>query len=176
MTAPPIDPLAQAVMVAYCGWDPTTPVTDETVLLDGNGTPLLLLPCLNVTDVSAVTVTPYYGDPVVAAIGPAGDVGWKPNGELIWQSSGVWPWRWGGVWPEGSQNVAVTYSGGYPDEGTPDDLLAALQSLSRRTASTMPASRRMGTAAVAYGKQIADGGLLTVEQMVLDRYRLPRVA
>src|SRR5512146_3336226 len=122
MTAP--NPLAQAVMVAYCGWDPTTPVT-ETVLLDGNGSQLLTLPSLYVTAVSAVAITNADGSVDTPSIGFGAslicNVGWKINGEL---------WRNDNYWPQGQQNVSVTYSGGY--SGPPDDVVAVLDSLTTR--------------------------------------------
>lgn len=169
MTSP--DPLAQAVMVAYCGWDPTVEVTDETVNLDGNGTSWLLLRSLNVTAVTAVVVTNPDGSTYTATIG-AGltDVGWADDGILTWQS-----WCNGGVWPIGQQNVAVTYSGGY--NGPPDDLQAALDHLGARVPQmTGAVSKRLGSASFSYAQSIATGGLLLVEQMVFDRYRLPRAA
>lgn len=162
-------------MVAYCDWDPTTPVT-ETVNLDGNGTTLMPLPSLFVTAVTGVVVTDQYGNSYTATIDqpavPAGsDVGWSQNGLLEWH-----PWRDSRypTWPEGQQNIAVTYSGGYPT--TPSDLDAALTHLSGRIpAMTGATSKRLGSASVTVAQQIANGGLLLVEQMVFDRYRLPKV-
>lgn len=162
------DPMAQAVMVAYCRWDPTAVVTGETVTLNGNGTDIALLPSLYVTDVSAVVVTNCDGSTYTATIGPgANDVGWDEGGVLTWQSSNN-----GGAWPLGQQSIAVTYSGGYV--GVPAYLAAALASLSKRTAGAVGAqSKRLGAASVTYAQVIANGGLLTTEQMVFDRYRLP---
>lgn len=167
MTSP--DPLASAAMVAYCGWDPTVPVT-ETVLLDGNGTRLIALPSLHVTALTAITVTDQWGTVTTPTLGPGNQVGWSVNGCLTWND-----WCYPG-WPIGQGNIAVTYSGGY--DPTPDDLAAALASLGKRTsAPTFGAtSRRMGTAAVSFGSQVSSGDFLMVEQMVFDRYRLPRVA
>jgi hypothetical protein len=165
------DPLAQAAMVAYCGWDPTILVTNGTVTLDGSGTFWLFLESLNVTAVSSVVVTNDDGSTYTASIGPgATDVTWAPNGILTWQSCAN-----GSVWPEAQQNIAVTYSGGY--NGAPADLQAALDHLSARIPSISGAtSKRIGTAAITYGQSIADGGLLLIEQMVFDRYRLPKVS
>lgn len=175
MTEP--DPLALAVMVAYCGWDPTASVT-ATEILDGNGTALLTLPSLYVTAVTSVAVTDEYGSaftyastdvPASIGVGASVVVGWSENGCLIYNGSG-------GYWPVGSRNVVVTYASGYP--GIPDDLAAALASVSKRTTSPVfgASSQRMGTAGVTFGPAIASGGLLMIEQMVFDRYRLPRSA
>jgi hypothetical protein len=166
MTTP--DPLAVAAMVARCKWDPTVLVEDETIALHGDGSDLLTLPSLHVTDVSAVQLVNHDGTTRDLIVGPAvgAEVGWRENGELRWHG-----WRWRG-WPCGDRNVQVTYSGGYAD--VPADLAAALASLSRRTSSiTVGAtSRKMGTAAVTLAQSIAEGGLLITEQMVFDRYRI----
>lgn len=173
------DPLAQAVMVAYCGWDPTTPVVGETLNLDGNDTTLLALPSLYVTAVTAVTVIDQLGNAYTATVDQPGvavsggsDVGWSEDGCLIWH-----PWVNCdySVWPAGEQNIAVTYSGGYST--IPDDLGAVLNSLTTRMPQIQSGatSKRLGSAALTYAATVAAGGLLTVEQMVLDKYRLPRV-
>jgi hypothetical protein len=163
------DPLAQAVMVAYCGWDPTVLVTNETILLDGNGTAWAFLPSLNVVAVTSVVVTNGDGSTYTATIGPGMmDVGWSDDGILTWQSCNNC-----GSWPGLQQSIAVTYSGGY--NGPTDELQAVLDHLSGRIpAMTGATSRRLGSASIAYAQSVADGGLLLVEQMVLDRYRLPR--
>lgn len=173
------DPLAQAVMVAYCGWDPTEMVTNRTVTLDGNGTRLLTLPSLYVTGVSSVTVTDQYGTVHTylstdspATIGPGNTmVGWSENGVLIYGDPALC-----GVWPEDLQNVTVTYSGGYTS--VPADLAAVLASLTNRMPQLQSGrtSARLGSAAFAYAATVAGGGLLLVEQMVLDRYRIIRAA
>lgn len=157
-------------MVAYCGWDPTIPVVDETVLLDGDGSTVVTLPCLNVTAVTSVVITDADGGTYTATLtGSYPDVGWSANGVLTWQSGENF-----GRWPVGQQNIAVTYSGGY--NGTPDDLQAALDSVAGRMPLTGASSKALGSAKISYGHAITDGGLLLVEQMVFDKYRLPRVA
>lgn len=164
MTEP--DPLAMAAVVAYCGWDPMAAVQDETVLLDGNGTRLLTLPSLHVTAVSAVVVTQFQTDPLTATIGYGLDVDWKQNGCLIWSGCGVWP--------VGSRNVAVTYSGGYAV--APHDLVAAVNNLSGRLGNMGHTGARLGSASINYSHVIQSGGLLAVEQMVFDRYRIMKAA
>lgn len=168
-----VDPLAQAAMVAYCRWDPTTPVVNETVLLDGNGALSLFLPSLYVTAVTAVTVTWQDGSTYAAQIGTGLDVAWNEGGELSWLPTAMQGF---GCWPEGRRNIAVTYSGGYAT--VPADLQAALNSLSNRMANVTSgiASKKVGTAAIAYAQTLAQGGLLLVEQMVFDRYRIVGVA
>lgn len=165
------DPMAVAAMVAYCGWDPTVPVSSVTVALDGDGTFLARLPSLYVTDVSAVVVTNPDGSTYAATVGTGtADVSWSENGVMLWQSCNN-----GGCFPEGQQNIAVTYSGGYT--AVPADLDAALNHLSGRVAGMNGAtSKRLGSASISYAQSVADGGLLLIEQMVFDSYRIPRVA
>lgn len=171
MTTP--DPLAQAALVAYCGWDPTAQVTNASVVLSGNGSPSIFLPSLAVTAVSAVTITAADGSTYAAQIGAGLDVSWRENGELRWLPTAGQPWTY---WPEGLDNIAVTYSGGYSP--IPADLTAALNSLSGRMPTIQGGltSAKIGTASVSYAAPLAAGGFLLVEQMVFDRYRLPRVA
>lgn len=159
-------PLAQAAMVARCRWDPTKVVTDDQVELDGNGSPLLLLPSLHVTDVSAVQLVDFDGAARDLIVGPGAgaEVSWNEQGEINWRGCGA-------GWPAGDRNIVVTYSGGY--DPIPADLQAALDSLSARlTRGVGFTQNRMGTASVTLAQSIAEGGLLVVEQMVFDRYRI----
>lgn len=167
-----LDPLAVAAMVSHCGWDPLEVVTDRRVVLNGNGTTLLTLPSLRVTDVSLVEVTDPYGVSTSPTLtGAAAEVA-----QVQWSEDGCLEWTGCGVWPEGRRNVAVTYSGGY--DVAPPDLLAALASIAKRTGGPMfgAVGRKMGTASVTFGRQFAEGDLLVVESMVFDRYRILGVA
>jgi hypothetical protein len=166
------DPLALGAVIAYCGWDPTSQVT-ETVHLDGNGTFRVWLPSLRVTAVNAVVVTNWDGSTYTATIGPGNDVGWSENGTLTWQSCNN-----GARWPSEAQSISVTYTGGYI--GIPSDLAAAIESLATRR--TNPAlsqgviNETTGPYHVGYSPTVAAGGFLTIEQMVLDKYRIVRAA
>lgn len=163
------DPFALGVVQDYCGWDPTAVVTNGTVTLDGNGTTVAFLPSLYVTAVTAVTVTNPDGSTYTATIGPGmNDVGWSDDGVLEWQSCNN-----GACWPDMLQAVQVTYSGGY--DPVPPDLDACLTKLGTRLSGTFgQTSQSVGGASIAYAQTVAAGGLLTVEQWVLDRYRIVR--
>lgn len=166
-----VDPFAQAVMVAYCDWDPTEVVTDQTVLLNGNGTSLLTLPSLYVTDVSAVVITDRIGTVTTAVLSPAPvDVEWSEDGCLECTSCVL-----GGIFPPGRRNVAVTYSGGY--DTIPATLQAALDSIAKRApiASGGVQKRKLLSGEIAYSASVMAGELLITEQMILDQYRIPRV-
>ncbi|MDQ1738100.1 MAG: hypothetical protein QOH56_4351 [Pseudonocardiales bacterium] len=163
------DPLAQAAMVAWCGWDPTEVVTDRTIKLDGTGNDLLLLPSLHVTGVSAISVTDRWGTVTVPTIGPGMDCDWSENGCLVWNS-----WARGNVWPYGQRNVGVTYSGGYTVDTLPAEIPSVLASITKRmpTASSGKQSKTMGSTSFTYSKTATAGELLVVEQLVLNRYRI----
>jgi hypothetical protein len=65
---------------AFCGW-PVTPAREDTITLDGPGSPLLVLPTLRMTGLAEVTE---YGLPVdVAALA------WSARG-LVRKKSGMW--------------------------------------------------------------------------------------
>lgn len=174
MTSP--DPLAVGAMIAYCGWDPTEYFVNLAVTLDGNGTSTLALPSLKVTGVSSVIVTDGYGSVFTylstdspASIGPGETmVSWSEHGILTCSDPDL-----AGAWPDGQGNVVVTYSSG---TGTEDlALTAAVAHLSNRIATMGATSAKMGTASLAYGAATATGGMLLIEQMVFDKYRIPRV-
>lgn len=159
------DPLAVAAMVAWCGWNPIEPVTDEVIVLDGNGTTLLTLPSLHVTAVSSVIVTDRFDNITTLTVGTgSADVQWSEDGTLSLCSLIL------GCWPEGKRNVQVTYSGGYPADDAPAEIQAVLDSIGKRTA-TMSAglkSKSLGKARFDYYPP----DLLLVEQLVLNRFKI----
>lgn len=94
--------------VATAAGVPIGRVEDDTVTLDGNGAPSLLLPAWPVVAVATVAVD---GDQLAD-----GSWSWSRTGELR---------RHGGVWPSRLRAVDVTYTHGYvlPGDGTdPDDV------------------------------------------------------
>lgn len=170
--------MATGVMVAYCGWDPTTPLTNTTTLLDGNGTKRLWLPSLYVTGVSSVTITNDDGSTYDAIMGAGNDVTWGVDGELLWEGYQYFglvdPSQRFLYWPHGEQNVAVVWSGGY--SSVPNDLDAVLTQLSNRLPTVTGATQRhLGQASVSYAQQIACGGLLWTEQIILNKYKIMRL-
>lgn len=132
---------------ALCGWH-VAPVVTETITVDSDGGPLLVLPSLRVVDVTSVSIA---GAEVAA---PA------------WSSHGVIR----GCWPAGQRNVAVTLAHGF--DRAPAGLVAlAKQFLTNPLApGARVASRTRGPFAESY----FDSG--SPEQRVIDRYRLPRLA
>lgn len=169
------DPLALAAVKAYCGWDPTEQVVDETTILDGKGTESLFLPSLAVTAVTSVTVTigaDVYPLVVCTDVDQSGDVAWGADGELRLLPPLDRPFR---CWPRGLRNVTVVWSGGYGDT-IPADLAAVLSSIGSRTPLGGATKAKIGTAELDYSATVAGGGLLQTEQWVLDSYRIARTA
>jgi len=80
----------------YCGWHVAPPRT-ETLVLDGTGTAILLLPSVYVTAISSITEAG-------VAVG-SGSYTWSEGGlvEKIW---GVWTWK--------RRAIQVTLTHGYP--------------------------------------------------------------
>lgn len=131
---------------ALCGWH-VTPVVTETIKVDGDGGPLLVLPSLHVTDVASVSIA---GAEVAA---PA------------WASHGVIR----GCWPAGTRNVEVTLTHGY-ERPTAGLLALARQFLDNPLGSGRVSSRTRGPFAESY---FDDG---SPEGRAIARFRLPRLA
>ncbi len=176
---------ASGIVRAYCGWEITS-VVDQTVVLDSNGSQLLMVPSLQLTDVSAVVVkgVDWYGLPLLQ---PA---------SWTWSTAGMvqctWP-RWGGFGmygthgfdgrpatanavPPGLGRVAVTYSGGYQD--VPPELQAVTCSVAERITAPSEVAQRLENVggiqtSETYSRATDGNGLTAMEVAVLARYRLP---
>ncbi len=79
-------------------------VTDDTVLLDGNGTDAFFLPEQPVTEIAEVLLDDETVD------------------DFVLHDSGVLVRPWPGIWTLGRGNIEVTYSHGYADEDIPRDV------------------------------------------------------
>lgn len=134
----------------YCGW-PITTETEVTAVVDSDGSRILTIPCLRVTAVHEVT-----------------DDDNAPITDYRWSASGVLFRR--ARWPAGLRAVSVVYSGGYDD--TPPELIGVVCGLaSRLSVPAGVASWSVGSQTVTYNSEAAPG-LATVEEVVLDRYRI----
>lgn len=86
---------ASAVIKNYCNQD-IEQVSDDTILVDGTGSPKLFLPELPVSSITSVKIDGVLLDPTCYAL--------AENGVL---------WRKYGKWTVGAQNIEVTYTHGY---------------------------------------------------------------
>jgi hypothetical protein len=144
--------VASGVVRNYCEWS----ISEETVtarVFDADGSRLLLLPTLHLTDVDEVLID---GTEVT-------DFSWSEMGALCRQ----------GRWPVGFRRVTVTFTHGYAE--VPAEIQAIVFGLAQRGATVTPGLRTRTVGAVTY--QYADGAsgsaLDVAEKSVLDRYALP---
>lgn len=171
---------ASGLVREWCGWH-IAPSRADTVRLNGDGTTLLLLPSLRVTDVARVA-TAEEGDLI--------DVAWGDNGVLARTGSSEFAAAWTAgnvymrpkVFPAGVRNVTVEFTHGW--DATPPAVQAVVVAVARRVAggNVLPVvqeaagglSRMFG--GMARSGPAASAAFTAVEAMVLNRYRLPTVA
>lgn len=160
---------ASGIIRAYCGWH-IWPQVAATVQVAPRGGHQLVLPTLNLVSVTSITVNGDALDLSTVTVWPSGVIERNPDqcDSQFWRDPDFWPWH---------GTVTVEFTHGY--ENVPPEIKAVCQSL----ASRWPASasqwtrRRMGSSELAMttGAGVVPVGSLTVvEQMVLDRYTLPR--
>lgn len=146
---------ASAAVRAYCGWAITTEDHAE-VVLDSRGGRVLGIPCLRVTAVHEVELL----GPVTSPLTADRDYTWSAVG-LLYRHEG---------WRPGFRAVRVVYSGGY--DAPPEELRSVVAGLAGRL--SLPA----GVAGMTVGSQTvtftgdSGPGLSTVEEAILDRYRI----
>lgn len=135
----------------------------DTLLLDGTGTDVLILPQLPVLGAGSIVVN---GNPET-------DFCFTETGLLFRGSAGSTCYGYGyrPTWPVGRQNVQVTYDHGF---GTvPGDVLAVARNLAARSIIQGAAiSETVGAVNVRYA--VAASDLTTNELRILQRYRSPR--
>lgn len=135
---------------AYCGWS-ITAESNVTAVVDSDGSRVITIPSLYVTAVHEVR-----------------DRDANPITDYEWSATGVLLRRAG--WPAGLRAASVVYDGGYPDP--PPELSAVVCGLAGRlTVPAGVASWSVGAQTVTFNTEAAPG-LATVEQAVLDRYRI----
>ena len=156
-----------------------TPVTGDTVALDGSGTDCVLLPERPVNTVGTVVVNgvtkgtlDYVSTTDGKLFATSGTADWTTwSNEFTTGSC----WIRGGtaIWPAGRQNIVVTYDHGYETGGSADvprDVrMVALAIASRLFVQTVAAAETLGPASVRY--HTAPPDLTAGEQMILRKYR-----
>lgn len=105
--------IARATAAArnYCGWHVTPVASDEEIVLDGPGGRLLVLPTLNLTELTAISE-----DGVALDLA---DLTWSTRGLVAKRDGSYWTGQFGGI--------AVTFSHGYasaPDFDHAVDVMA----------------------------------------------------
>lgn len=158
---------AEAAVRAYCGWH-IYPSRDDTVVVDGSGAHLLMLPTLHLTDVASVTETATFSEGPVVLDLTDGLVQWSANGYLV---------REGQRWTTRLRGVEADITHGYPD--LPLDLQAVVLALSSRAVAspggaTLDQAGPFQVRLATNSDGTAGGVLLTgLERSVLDTYKIP---
>lgn len=137
----------------YCGWH-VFPVREETLILDGPGGHLLVLPTGKLLDVVSITEL---GETVT-------DFEWSADGKLRKR-----------CWTERYRAISITVRHGH---SSAQDLLSTIYAIASRAASS-PSGAIQDTAGpfTLVHAQISSGvagglGMLAHEQAILDRYAL----
>lgn len=134
---------------------------NDTVVLDGNGADVLLLPELPVTAVDSVTL--YDGESSEELLVAGSD-------EDYLLGSGGLLYRMGNTWPEARQCITVVYDHGYATGEVPSDIrLVALQVAARIHDAAHLVRETVGSYSIEYVQGM--GGLTKYEKDVLRKYR-----
>lgn len=149
---------ALAEVQAYCRWHIAPERSDELVL-DGPGTPVILLPSLHVESVEEVLEADQVAD--------SEGYQWSASGIIV---------RTGGCWTDKLRGVVVRYTHGYAS--MPPDVATVLDRVAARALELSEASQilsQVGQVRYAVGVDgLREVGLLAdADRLVLDRYRLP---
>lgn len=134
---------------------PVSLVTGDSIVLDGNGRPSLLLPAAPVTAVDSVEV-----DGEVLEAGTS--YSWSQDGFLR---------HLDGCWPDRLRCIEVTYSHGY--DLVPEDIQEVVIDQAQAIYAVQPGvqQKTVGSQSVTFGAQAATG--VTAQwSSVVERYRL----
>lgn len=147
----------------YCGWHVTPLHTDEEVVLDGPGTPLLVLPTLKLVELTALTEDGVDVDLDYVAASSRGLCRKKNGYPLTWPAG----YRWTGEY----NGITATMTHGYTDA---PDWQSAVLSLIDRMGAAASGGELTTIGPFTYATTSAEAGSLFTapERMILDMYRL----
>ena len=153
---------ASTVIRGFCRWH-IYPVVAESVVVDGVGGSVLMLPTQHLTAVTAVTETMRgVGQPPVTL--NAGDLEWSAAG-MVWRGDNR-------CWTTRARGVSITFTHGFVDP--PADLVRLVLDHANRAASNpggMLVSNQVGQRMQQYRAGSGSSGFLEDELAVLDAYR-----
>jgi hypothetical protein len=156
---------ADAMVRKYCGWHIAGPQTDTVTLPDWWSSNKLLLPTLNLTSVTSITVDGTDIDLSTVYVDPAG---W-----IVWLDTCP-------IWTQVSQgNAVVVMTHGYTTP--PADVVQVVAALAARGINSagdggmVATSRQVGQVSVGYsaGSTGIEGAFLPSELAILRQYRIP---
>lgn len=151
-----VDQISDAVIRNFCGWH-VTPVIDETLILDGNGSKRLCIPSLQVEDVIQLKIR---GTEVVT-------YSWSADGWLTLPN--------GSVFPDEDRCVEVTVKHGFRYAPEIAQVKRGLQSRAAMSPAGNIVHQRAGSQSVTFGSvggEVRGMSLLQQEQEILAKYRL----
>lgn len=158
------DAQALAMVQKACGWH-VAPEQEDTVLLDGPGSGVLLLPSLHVVSVTSIYENSDLVEPT--------DYEWSATGVVRRTYADQWRVDRQPRWTNRLRGISVTFVHGYAE--MPLDLQQVVDSLSASMQSTERGlvSKTIGPFSESYGSDptyLADG-----DRALLGLYRLPKV-
>lgn len=156
-TAQDLDAASQVIR-NYCGWH-IFPELTESLVLDGPGTPLLVLPTRRLLAVTALTETAL-GTGSSAVVVNVADLEISTRKGLVWHASRR-------CWTARASGIAITIRHGYPLP--PPDVAQLAVSLASRLSANPQRLRRIQVG--QRSEDYATDMLLTAELAQLDAYR-----
>lgn len=145
-----------AAVRRWCGWH-VTPVTAQSLTIDGPGGQLLRLPTLCVVELTSITEDGLDVD--------LESLQWSLAGLVRKDSGAAWTSRFGGI--------AVEMSHGFTDQQVPDFESAVLSVADRMSQTTEGTAISVGPFRFSEDKT-SGSSFTTVELSILEQYRLER--
>jgi len=147
---------ALAAARRYCGWHVTPVISDDEITLDGPNSQILILPTLNMTELTEVDED---GEELNLA-----DLNWSARGLIAKRSGYGWTPMFGAI--------TVIFSHGYAD--APDFESVILSAIERGAFSPEVAPRVVGPFQYSDAPNTAGELFTNSERAVLDRYALEK--
>lgn len=149
----------------YCGWHVTPVVDDQVAVLDGPGTPMLVLPTLRLVAVTSVVENGTALE--VGGLALGGSSSGLPDGRLYKRNDGRWPVGYG--------NIRVTFSHGFEAAA---DWEAAVLSFADRMSQEPAGGRPVAIGPFRWYEERPGVGsaFSAVERALLDLYALEKPA
>ena len=147
---------ALAAARRYCGWHVTPVISDDEITLDGPNSQILILPTLNMTELTEVDED---GEELNLT-----DLNWSARGLIAKRSGYGWTPMFGAI--------TVIFSHGYAD--APDFESVILSAIERGAFSPEVAPRVVGPFQYSDAPNTAGELFTNSERAVLDRYALEK--
>lgn len=149
---------ASGIIRGYCGWHIWPEIT-ETLVLDGPGTELLLLPTHALSSVDALVETSWGRDATPVALNVVSDIAWSEAGMVRHTDRRRWTSRPRGI------SITITHGLAF----IPPEVAQLAAALAGRAKGNPSRLRRMQVG--QRSEDYAAAGLLEDEMRALDPYR-----